>query len=449
MGVEYTTVSAASIGIAIGAENPGALEGVIRVTPRFPAVNTDPGFILSGPVIIDVDGGVVPETLIPSKAGATARVEYFLYDPVRVGDVPVSPTEIPLEPDTIIDLGYYMPGTVQPDPGGEGLIMPGPPGPAGPQGPEGPRGEAGPVGLTGPEGPEGPAGPAGVDGRDGRNGLDGSSGPRGPMGPRGYEGPRGYQGQAGPKGDPGPEGPQGPRGEIGPAGPAGADGIDGDPGPKGDKGDVGERGLQGPEGPEGPEGPAGPKGDQGIQGLTGPEGPQGEAGPKGDTGPRGPAGADGVNGAIGPKGDPGLDGADGAQGPKGDPGEPAPTPVWVSATLTPNPTWIPDWYPLKVEAVDNGNNTASVLVDMQITAGDGADTDLGDYVVIATLPPSISVLETIDTVVLVRGYDTEFNPVITHVGLKVYDDGVVEAEIPAGLADSAPITTILLIPLAR
>ena len=67
----YTTITAETIGLADGDAYPQPLDGTVRITPRFPSATVPGGFISSGPVVIDVVGGQLPQTLIPSSSTCT------------------------------------------------------------------------------------------------------------------------------------------------------------------------------------------------------------------------------------------------------------------------------------------------------------------------------------------------------------------------------------------
>lgn len=109
----YTTITAATIGLADGDQSPQMLDGTIRITPRFAAAATPDGLIATGPVVVEVAGGAIPKTDVPAQADATALVEFHLYD-AEVGPVRLPNTEIPLEPDSTISLRDYLPAGVDP-----------------------------------------------------------------------------------------------------------------------------------------------------------------------------------------------------------------------------------------------------------------------------------------------------------------------------------------------
>lgn len=339
----YTTITATTIDLADGDSSPSPVDGTVRVTPRFPAAATESGFTVSGPVIVTVTGGEMPETQIPSMEGATGVVEFHLYDR-NAGPVRMPATEIPLDPDTTISLNEFMPVGVDPVSGAVFI--------KGETGPQGPRGERGP---EGPEGPKGDTGDSGPEGPEGQRGPQGETGDRGPEGPQGPKGETGVDGEDGtglevkdtlPSADELPTAGeigdaylinrelyvwsasandwsnagtlQGPKGEQGPPGVDGADGEDGAPGEQGAPGIDGADGDDGASayeiavaagfegandewleslvGPEGPEGPAGTDGEQGPKGEPGEDGPQGEQGPEGPQGPQGDPGSDGADG---------------------------------------------------------------------------------------------------------------------------------------------------------
>lgn len=324
----YTTITAATIGLADGDTSPQRLDGTVRITPRFPSAATTDGFTVSGPVVVAVTGGDMPQTMIPAMVEATGLVEFHLYDR-NAGPVKMPPTEIPLEPDATISLHDFLPLGVDPVSGM--TLIKGETGPQGPQGERGIQGPEGDKGDTGELGPEGPAGP------------EGPQGDTGPIGPEGPQGPQGHPGEDGKDGtgveilgdlaseadlpDSGVEGDaylidgdlhvwdvidsawvnvgpiQGPRGLQGPAGADGTDGAAGDQGPQGVPGEDGAPGADGADGQSayeaavadgfvgtetewlaalvGPEGPQGPEGPEGPEGQQGPEGPQGPAGEDG------------------------------------------------------------------------------------------------------------------------------------------------------------------------
>lgn len=339
--VAYTTITAATIGIADGDTSPSMVDGTVRFTPRFPSIATASGFTVSGPVVVAVTGGDMPKTQVPSMDGATGLVEFHLYDR-NTGPVKMPSTEIPLDPDTTISLNEYLPIGVDPVSGAVFIKgETGPQGPRGERGPEGPEGPKGDIGDRGPEGPEGPRGP------QGETGERGPEGPQGPQGDPGVDGTDGQDGVDGEDGagleikdtlssaddlpDTGAVGDaylinrdlyvwststndwsnagtlQGPQGEQGPKGDPGEDGADGAPGQAGTDGKDGSDGADGQDGASAYEVAvaAGFEGtsDEWLETLIGPQGPEG---------PAGKDGADGVDGE---------DGADGEQGPKGDPGE--------------------------------------------------------------------------------------------------------------------------------
>lgn len=292
----YTAITATTIGLADGDTSPSPVDGTIRITPRFPAAATESGFTVSGPVIVTVTGGEMPETQIPSMEGATGVVEFHLYDR-NAGPVRMPATEIPLDPDATISLNEFMPVGVDPV---SGIVFI--KGETGPQGPQGEQGDEGPQGETGPEGPPGEQGDQGDPGVDGTDGIDGTGievkdtldseadlpetgeagdaylinrdlyvwsastsdwsnagtlqGPKGEQGPPGVDGSDGTDGEVGSAGTDGQDGEDGATAYevavaegftgteaewltslIGPEGPAGADGADGEEGPQGPKGD--------------------------------------------------------------------------------------------------------------------------------------------------------------------------------------------------------------------
>lgn len=298
----YTTITAATIGLADGDTSPQRLDGTVRITPRFPSAATTDGFTVSGPVVVSVAGGDMPQTVIPSMAGATGVVEFHLYDR-NAGPARMPSTEIPLDPDTTISLNEYLPVGVDPVSGAVFI--------KGETGPQGPRGERGPQGPEGPKGDTGDRGPEGLQGPTGETGDTGPEGPEGPQGPQGVPGEDGKDGSgveikgdldstddlpsSGSAGDAymiagemhiwdvldsmwvnvGPiRGPQGPPGEDGIIG---ADGEDGQSAyeiavANGFEGTEAEwlESLVGPEGPQGPEGEQGPQGDPGADGADAP-----------------------------------------------------------------------------------------------------------------------------------------------------------------------------------
>lgn len=103
----YTTITAGTIGIADGDQNPSPVDGTVRITPRFPSAATTDGLIATGPVIVEVVGGAMPKTDIPALTDATASVEFHLYDR-NAGPVHLPATEIPLEPGATINLREYL-----------------------------------------------------------------------------------------------------------------------------------------------------------------------------------------------------------------------------------------------------------------------------------------------------------------------------------------------------
>ena len=109
----YTTITAATIGLADGDTSPQPLDGTVRITPRFPASASTGGFAISGPIVVPVSGGSMPQTLVPALGGATGLVEFHLYDP-SAGPVVMPYTEIPLEPNTTINLNDHLPAGVDP-----------------------------------------------------------------------------------------------------------------------------------------------------------------------------------------------------------------------------------------------------------------------------------------------------------------------------------------------
>lgn len=318
----YTTITATTIGLADGDTSPSPVDGTIRITPRFPAAATESGFTVSGPVIVTVTGGEMPETQIPSMEGATGVVEFHLYDR-NAGPVRMPATEIPLDPDTTISLNEFMP--VGEDPVSGIVFIKGE---TGPQGPQGEQGETGETGETGPQGETGETGP------------------------------QGEQGDEGPQGETGPEGPQGEQGDQGDPGVDGTDGIDGTGievkdtlDSEADLPETGEAGdaylinrdlyvwsastsdwynagtLQGPKGEQGPPGVDGSDGTDGEVGSAGTDGQDGEDGAtayevavaEGFTGTE----AEWLTSLIGPEGPAGADGADGEEGPQGPKGDDA------------------------------------------------------------------------------------------------------------------------------
>lgn len=298
----YTTITAATIGLADGDTSPQRLDGTVRITPRFPSAATTDGFTVSGPVIVSVAGGDMPQTMVPSMAGATGVVEFHLYDR-NSGPARMPATEIPLDPDTTISLHDYLPVGVDPVSGASFI--------KGETGPQGPRGERGPQGPEGPKGDTGDRGPEGTQGPTGETGDTGPEGPEGPQGPQGVPGEDGKDGSgveikgdldstddlpsSGSAGDAymiagemhiwdvldsmwvnvGPiRGPQGPPGEDGIIG---ADGADGQSAyeiavANGFEGTETEwlESLVGPEGPQGTQGEQGTQGDPGADGADAP-----------------------------------------------------------------------------------------------------------------------------------------------------------------------------------
>lgn len=109
----YTTITAATIGLADGDQSPAPVDGTIRITPRFPSAASTSGVIATGPVIVAVTGGAMPKTDIPALSDATALVEFHLYDR-NAGPVNMPSTEIPLEPSTTISLSDYLAAAVDP-----------------------------------------------------------------------------------------------------------------------------------------------------------------------------------------------------------------------------------------------------------------------------------------------------------------------------------------------
>lgn len=167
----YTTITAATIGLADGDQTPTPVNGTVRITPRFPAAATASGLIATGPVVVPVTGGAMPKTDVPALADATALVEFHLYDP-QSGPIGIPNTEIPIEPSTTINLHDYLPAGVDPSTGwgiakgepGNGItsvsgqngdilikwegggsaLIPMPGAIEGPEGPRGPQGVPGP-----------------------------------------------------------------------------------------------------------------------------------------------------------------------------------------------------------------------------------------------------------------------------------------------------------------
>lgn len=298
----YTTITAATIGLADGDTSPQRLDGTVRITPRFPSAATTDGFTVSGPVVVSVAGGDMPQTVIPAIVDATGLVEFHLYDR-NAGPVKMPPTEIPLEPDTTISLHDYLPVGVDPVSGASFI-----------------KGETGPIGPKGERGIQGPEGDKGDTGATGPKGDTGNTGPKGEVG---NTGPIGPQGQQGPQGTPGEDGIDGTgveiKGDLPSVGDLPSSGVEGDAylidgdlhvwdvldsawvnvgpikGPQGQTGPQGPEGIQGPIGPEGPEGPEGPQGPAGEDGAVGPQGPEGPQGERGIEGPQGDPGADGAD----------------------------------------------------------------------------------------------------------------------------------------------------------
>lgn len=178
----YTTIASEAIGLADGDTSPEPLYGTVRITPRFPASATGTGLTVSGPVVVSVDAGVMPETEVPSMTDATALVEFHLYGH-ESGPAAMPNTEIPIEPNATVRLSEFLPLGVDPATG-KGLVKgePGPgitsvtgsggnifitwegggsatiPMPDAIEGPKGDKGEKGDRGSAGPKGPIGPAG---------------------------------------------------------------------------------------------------------------------------------------------------------------------------------------------------------------------------------------------------------------------------------------------------
>lgn len=121
----YTTITAATIGLADGDAGPEPLGGTVRITPRFPAASTDYGIVATGPVVVEVDGGTFPKTLIPGRDGTTAFVEFHLHS--TLGPVDMPPTEVPIEPSTTISLHDFLPTGVESSSGQ--IVVRGPRGP--------------------------------------------------------------------------------------------------------------------------------------------------------------------------------------------------------------------------------------------------------------------------------------------------------------------------------
>lgn len=109
--MSYTTITATNVGLAGGADTPMPIDGSIRITPRFPAAATTSGIIATGPIVVEVTGGAMPETRIPAQEDATALIEFHLYDR-EAGPVRLPSTEVPLEPDSTISLRDYLPAGV-------------------------------------------------------------------------------------------------------------------------------------------------------------------------------------------------------------------------------------------------------------------------------------------------------------------------------------------------
>lgn len=112
----YTTITAATIGLADGDQSPSPVNGTVRITPHFPAAATTSGLVATGPVVVEVTGGAMPKTDVPAQADATALVEFHLHD-ADTGPVRLPNTEIPLEPDTTINLHDYLPAGIDPQTG--------------------------------------------------------------------------------------------------------------------------------------------------------------------------------------------------------------------------------------------------------------------------------------------------------------------------------------------
>lgn len=327
----YTTITAATIGLADGDTSPQRLDGTVRITPRFPSAATTDGFTVSGPVVVAVTGGDMPQTMIPAMVDATGLVEFHLYDR-NAGPVKMPPTEIPLEPDATISLNEFMPVGVDPVSGAVFI--------KGETGPQGPRGERGPEGPEGPKGDTGDSGPEGPEGQRGPQGETGDRGPEGPQGPKGETGVDGEDGTGLEVKDTLPSADELPTaGEIGDAylinrelyvwsasandwsnagtlqGPKGEQGAPGVDGADGEDGAPGEQGAPGIDGADGDDGAsayeiavaAGFEGanDEWLESLVGPEGPEGPAGTDGEQGLKGDPGEDGA------PGEPCTDGADG------------------------------------------------------------------------------------------------------------------------------------------
>lgn len=124
----------------------------------------------------------------------------------------------------------------------------------------------------------------------------------------------------------------GPIGLTGPTGLPGADGLSGLQGPQGLPGQDGTNGTKGVDGTNGTDGAKGDKGDSGTNGTNGTNGITGAKGDKGDQGNPGTNGNDGSDGSQGLQG---LKGDTGATGAAGSPF------VWVDATGTPVPGFLP------------------------------------------------------------------------------------------------------------
>ena len=140
---------------------------------------------MSGPVIVTVAGGEMPETQIPSMEGTTGLVEFHLYDR-NAGPVRMPATEIPLDPDSTISLNEFLPVGVDPVSGV--VFIKGDTGPEGPQGPQGEQGEIGPQGDIGKTGPRGEQGAEGPQGEQGDIGPQGEQGDQGEPGVDGIDG---------------------------------------------------------------------------------------------------------------------------------------------------------------------------------------------------------------------------------------------------------------------
>lgn len=173
----YTTITAGTIGIADGDQNPSPVDGTVRITPRFPSAATTDGLIATGPVIVEVVGGAMPKTDIPALTDATAKVEFHLYDR-NAGPVHLPATEIPLEPSTTINLRDYL--AVAVDPASGGTIIRGPRG----RGITAVSGSNGNIIIEWEDGAEPavipmPDAVPGPPGKDGKPGADGKQGPEG------------------------------------------------------------------------------------------------------------------------------------------------------------------------------------------------------------------------------------------------------------------------------